>query len=86
MVTSALCHMPHVFSQPRGSAGSIGILSLCGISEHSSRKHQHWSPPGYHEGWEPLFNHGLGPLLAIYFYGSAAAKGAGPSAMRLVWC
>ena len=32
---------------------------------------------GYHEGWEPLFNHGLAPLLAIYFYGSAAAQGAG---------
>lgn len=38
---------------------------------------------GYHEGWEPLFNHALAPLLGIYFYGSAAAKGAGLSACLL---
>lgn len=38
---------------------------------------------GYHEGWEPLFNHGLAPLLAIYFYGSAAAQGAGDGMRNL---
>lgn len=32
---------------------------------------------GYHEGWEPLFNHATAPLLALFLYGSAAQQGSG---------
>ncbi|CAE7447732.1 unnamed protein product [Symbiodinium necroappetens] len=38
---------------------------------------------GYHEGWEPLYNHSLGPLWALFFYGSAASQGSGISACTL---
>ena len=40
---------------------------------------------GYHVGWDPLFNHGLAPLLALYFYGSAADEGAGHMIVFLVF-
>eukprot|EP00930_Biecheleria_cincta_P017226 TRINITY_DN13757_c0_g2_i1.p1 TRINITY_DN13757_c0_g2~~TRINITY_DN13757_c0_g2_i1.p1 ORF type:complete len:454 (-),score=58.56 TRINITY_DN13757_c0_g2_i1:21-1328(-) len=38
---------------------------------------------GYHEGWEPLFNHALGPLLAAFLFGSTAAGGSGVLAWLL---
>ncbi|CAE8630548.1 unnamed protein product [Polarella glacialis] len=38
---------------------------------------------GYHEGWEPLFNHALAPALAAFFYGSSAAGGSGLAAAAL---
>lgn len=41
---------------------------------------------GYHEGWEPLFNHALSPLLATFLFGSAAVGGSGMLAWILsVW-
>ncbi|CAE7442625.1 unnamed protein product [Symbiodinium microadriaticum] len=37
---------------------------------------------GYHEGWEPLYNHSLGPLWALFFYGSAASQGSGRKSFK----